>query len=149
MVAKQWFFISSALFWWFCSEKRKFSVIFPTFWPKIWGTFCMDTLYKYHSKGMPLWWTLLMSIIFIEFGSKVHVLLWALSRWIFSFSWHCTKAKNTLIMYVINLTGEIVVPRPGLRKQGLIHAAQLHRVGVQKPSSSQDAQGVSVLISVP
>ncbi len=65
---------------WLCSRKKKFSVVFPTFCLKIWGTFCMDTLYKYHSKGVALWWTLLMSIIFIEFCSKVHVLLWALKQ---------------------------------------------------------------------
>ncbi len=81
VVAKQWFFISSALFRWLFNRKKKFSVIFPTFCLNIWGAFCMDTLYKYHSKGMPLRWTLLMSIIFIEFCSKVHFLLWALILW--------------------------------------------------------------------
>ncbi len=98
VVAKQWFFISSALFWWLRSRKEKFSAIFPTFCLRIWGTFCMDTLYKYHSKGMPLWWTLLMSIIFIEFGSKVHVLLWALS----SSMKRCRKNQILMVTYVFN-----------------------------------------------
>ena len=65
--------------WLFRRKMWFFFQFFHIFCLNIRGNFCMDTLYKKQAKGMALSWTLLLSSIFKNSCSKLHVFLWTLN----------------------------------------------------------------------